>query len=88
MRWPWSRPEPRHAWRPPERIPDGETVVGPGQRRWADLLDQHTSQAANGHTAAHEPGASLYEPTRALPVYRPLLTPGQAWRAFGGRRGA
>jgi hypothetical protein len=25
-----------------ERLPDGDTVLAPGQRRWADLLSEHT----------------------------------------------
>lgn len=38
MRWPWQRRKPRDRWAPPDRIPDGDTVLAPGQRRWADLL--------------------------------------------------
>jgi hypothetical protein len=65
MRWSWRRAE-RQRWSPPARIPDGDTVLVPGQQRWADLLN-----ADDG---------VLDEPTRPLPVLSPLLTPAAEWR--------
>jgi hypothetical protein len=36
--WPWRRCRSTFAWEPPHRIPDGDSVLVPGQRRWTDLL--------------------------------------------------
>lgn len=38
MWWPWRRRSQGQRWSPPDPIPDGDTVLAPGQRRWADLL--------------------------------------------------
>jgi hypothetical protein len=38
MRWPWQRRRRTGRWMPPDRIPDGDTVLARGQRRWSDLL--------------------------------------------------
>lgn len=55
MRWPWQRWRPSR-WEPPARIPDGDTVLAPGQRRWADLLsEQSESTGANVPVASYEP---------------------------------
>lgn len=71
MRWPWSRR--RRAWEPvnhTDPIPDGDTVLPPGQhQRTADLL------------AAEAARRALQEPTIML---RRPLTRAQAWRAAGG----
>lgn len=68
--WPWSRPEPVRETNHNGRIPDGDRVLGPGQRRWAALLGQ----------------AALTEATQPLPVWSPLMTPLARWRAGGGSR--
>lgn len=74
MRRPWTR----HRWRPaaPEpmnhtcRLPDGDTVLAPGQRRSVLF-------------AAEARRAALAGPTMML--NRRLLTRLQGWRAAGGR---
>jgi hypothetical protein len=67
-------------WSPPARIPDGDTVLAPGQRRWADLLDRPSgmnTSAMPGRPLAEtgenvEGGAGLTEPTQQAPA-APLL---------------
>lgn len=77
MRWPWTRGErpmePNHT----APVVDGDTVVAPGQRRWADLL-------------AGQPESPVGEATVPLPTLStlaaaPLLTRAGWWRATGGR---
>lgn len=55
-----------------ERVPDGDRVLGAGQRHWRDLLQPV--------------GSPLEEPTRPLPLLAPLLTRAAEWRSRGGRR--
>lgn len=71
MQWPRRRAV-RHRWSPPARIPDGDTVLAPGQRRWADLLSQEERM--------------LDEPTQPLPTLSPLLTPAAVWRSRNNQR--
>lgn len=74
MRWPWTprrrrAPEPINHLGP---VPDGDTILAPGQRRTAELLAEESARRA-----------ALDAPTVLLNL--PLLTRGQRWRSNGGQ---
>jgi hypothetical protein len=62
--WPWRRAEPLRETNHVARIPDGDRVLAPGQRPWADLLWP----------------SALTEATQPLPVIAPPMTPLARWR--------
>lgn len=61
----------------------------PAQHRWTPpdpVPDNDQVLHPDDRRSAEILRAVLEEPTRPLPVSRPLLTPGQRWRSRGGRR--
>lgn len=64
MRWPMRRRAMDRVWTPPHPVPDNDTVVSAGFRRWSDLLQPR----------------SLGERATLAWLISPLLTRGGWWR--------
>lgn len=70
MRWPWRRWQPTRPTNHIEPLPDGDTVLHPGDRRSADILRAVLEEATK---------------PSPIVAQAPLITRAQRWRTSANR---
>jgi len=67
--WPWRR-KAVSLWEPPHRIADGDTVLLPGQRPWADLVHPHHADTRTRRPRGWDEPTAAYRTIRVPPWLR------------------